>query len=52
MNWRNIWGKLVQENLSFYPKILTEGRVNTADLLIKVASFVKKVNNIFSIKRS
>ncbi len=27
-------------------------RLSTADLLIKVASFLKKVNNIFSIKRS
>jgi hypothetical protein len=28
------------------------GRLNTVDLLIKVACFVKNVNNIFNIKRS
>jgi len=28
------------------------GRLSTVDLLIKVACFVKKVNNIFNVKRS
>ncbi len=28
------------------------GRLSTVDLLIKVACFVKKVNNVFSIKSS
>jgi hypothetical protein len=28
------------------------GRLNTVDLLVKVACFVRKVNNIFKIKRS
>ncbi len=28
------------------------GRLSTIDLLIEVACFVKKVNNIFNIKRS
>jgi hypothetical protein len=33
--------------------ILTEGEMlSTVDPLIKVACFVKKVNNIFNIKRS
>jgi hypothetical protein len=33
--------------------ILTKGeRLSTVDLLIKVACFVKEVNNIFNIKRS
>jgi hypothetical protein len=29
-----------------------EGRLSTVDLLIKVACFVKKENNIFNIKRA
>ncbi len=33
-------------------KTNTRGRLSTADLLIKVSCFVKKVNNIFNIKRS
>jgi len=28
------------------------GRLNTVDLLIKVACFVQRVNNIFNIKRA
>jgi hypothetical protein len=37
----------------FQQGILTEReRLSTADLLMKVTCFVKKVNNIFNIKRS
>jgi hypothetical protein len=34
----------------FYQGIITEGKLNTVDLLIKLVLFCKKVNDIFNIK--
>jgi hypothetical protein len=42
----------IRPMLLYIQGTLTEGRISTTDLLIKVACFVKEANNIFNIKSS
>ncbi len=44
--------KQQQQQLALPGRSNRGGRISTVDLLIKVACFVKKVNNIFNVKMS